>query len=100
VFRPLVLLKGLNGLLELGGGAAFLFLQTGMITVWVEILTKHELWEDPHDLLARPLTHWATSLGHDRHMFVAGYSTSRRHGLPPRCGSEFQRENTHRKATF
>jgi uncharacterized membrane protein len=72
-FKLLIAMKGLNGTLELVGGAALLLLQTGAITAWVQILTKHELSEDPHDLLARLLTHSAMSFGHDRQMFVAGY---------------------------
>jgi uncharacterized membrane protein len=73
VFKLLIVLKGLNGTLELVGGAALLFLQTGAIMAWIEVLTKHELSEDPNDLLAQLLTHWASSFGHDRQMFVAGY---------------------------
>ncbi len=72
-FRLLMILKGLNGFLELVGGVALLCLQAGVITAWVTILTSHELSEDPHDPLARLLVSWAMSFGQSRQMFVAGY---------------------------
>lgn len=69
-FRVGVVLKGLDGILELIGGALLLFATPERLNVVVRVLTQHELGEDPHDLVANwfvrsshSLTGTATLLG-------------------------------------
>lgn len=73
MFDVVVLLKGLDGVIEIIGGAALLFVQTGAIVALATALTAHELSEDPNDLVANLLNHWAASVGHGTQMFIAAY---------------------------
>ena len=73
IFDVVVVLKGLDGVLEIIGGIALLFVQTGVIVALATALTAHELSEDPHDFVANLLTHWAASFGHSTQMFIAAY---------------------------
>ena len=73
LFEVVVVLKGLDGALEIAGGVALLFVQTGAIVTLVTTLTAHELSEDPNDLVANLLTRWAASFGHGTQMFIAAY---------------------------
>lgn len=73
MFDVVVVLKGLDGVLEIIGGVALLFVQTGAIVALATALTAHELSEDPHDLVANLLSHWAASFGHGTQMFIAAY---------------------------
>jgi undecaprenyl-diphosphatase len=73
MFDVVVVLKGLDGVLEIIGGIALLFVQTGVIVALATTLTAHELSEDPHDLLANLLSDWAASFGHGTQMFIAAY---------------------------
>jgi uncharacterized membrane protein len=73
MFDVVVVLKGLDGVIEIIGGIALLFVQTGVIVALATALTAHELSEDPHDLVANLLTHWAASFGHGTQMFIAAY---------------------------
>jgi len=52
-----ILLKGLDGVLEVGGGLLLLFIKPSTIVGIVQALTQHELSEDPHDFLATHLLH-------------------------------------------
>jgi uncharacterized membrane protein len=66
VFVMAVVLKGIDGVLEMGGGI-FLFLISGEnLNRILLYLLSDELAEDPHDLLANYLIH----LGH--HLTVSG----------------------------
>ncbi len=68
-----VSLKGLDGVLELLGGALLLFVTPARIVDWVRVLTQHELAEDSHDLLANALVHAAGSLNAAGALFAAVY---------------------------
>ncbi|MDP5225878.1 MULTISPECIES: DUF2127 domain-containing protein [Arthrobacter] len=72
-FQIGVILKGLDGVLELVGGVAMLFIKPAQIIEWVRILTQHELAEDSHDLLANALVHAASSLNSSATLFAAVY---------------------------
>ena len=73
LFEVAVILKGLNGLLELAGGMALLLIKTETIVNWVSILSRQELSKDPADPLANLLTHWAAGFGHTSQIMGAFY---------------------------
>jgi uncharacterized membrane protein len=78
-FKIGLVLKGLDGVLEVAGGILLLFLAPHAIEHVVRALTAHELSEDPHDLVARYLLHTASHLNHGTTLFGAFYLLS--HGV-------------------
>jgi uncharacterized membrane protein len=78
-FKIGLVLKGLDGVLEVIGGILLLFLSPDAIAHLVRMLTAHELSEDPHDLVARYLLHTTAHLNHGTTLFGAIYLLS--HGL-------------------
>ncbi len=72
-FDAVVLLKGLNGLVEMASGIALLFVTNASILYWVRLLTRSELSEDPRDFIANMLVHWAESFGHDSRIYATAY---------------------------
>ncbi|HEX6488741.1 MAG TPA: DUF2127 domain-containing protein [Candidatus Dormibacteraeota bacterium] len=68
-----VLLKGLDGLLELLGGLLLLLVTPATIDRVVRALTQHELSEDPHDFFASHLLHAAGKLSAGSLRFGALY---------------------------
>jgi uncharacterized membrane protein len=62
VFEVGIVLKGLNGLLELVGGVLLLIVSPAAIKGIVRTLTQGELSENPHDLIATRLLHLAGGL--------------------------------------
>ena len=61
-FKIGLVLKGLDGILEVIGGILLLFLTPAAIQHLVRVLTAHELSEDPHDMIARYLLHTTAHL--------------------------------------
>ena len=78
-FRITVALKGLDGLLEVVGGIALLFVSPSSINGIVRALTAHELAQDPNDFVARHLLHSASQLSRATTVYGAIYLLS--HGL-------------------
>jgi uncharacterized membrane protein len=78
-FKIGLVLKGLDGILEVIGGILLLFLSPHAIEHIVRTLTAHELSEDPHDLIARYLLHTASHLTTSTTLFGAIYLLS--HGV-------------------
>ena len=78
-FRIGLVLKGLDGVLEVIGGILLLFLTPAAIAHLARVLTAHELTEDPHDLIARYLLHTTAHLHHGTTLFGAVYLLS--HGI-------------------
>ena len=78
-FRVGLVLKGLDGILEVAGGILLLFLSPRAIQHLVRALTAHELSEDPHDLVARYLLHSTSHLSTGITIFGAIYLLS--HGI-------------------
>jgi len=78
-FKIGLVLKGLDGVLEVIGGILLLFLSPQTIQHLVRVLTAHELSEDPHDLIARYLLHTTAHLSHGTTLFGAIYLLS--HGI-------------------
>nr|WP_269437410.1 MULTISPECIES: DUF2127 domain-containing protein [unclassified Arthrobacter] len=66
-------LKGLDGLLEFVGGIFLLLVTPREIGSIVQFLTQHELSEDPGNLIANALKHWADSLTVSASLFGAAY---------------------------
>src|SRR6516165_6867184 len=78
-FKIGLILKGLDGILEVVGGLLLLFLSPAAIEHIVRMLTAHELSQDPHDLIARHLLHTASHLTTSTTLFGAIYLLS--HGV-------------------
>ncbi len=73
VFYVGLILKALDGVLELVGGVLFLVLSPDQIGSVVRLLTAHEISEDPDDLIANLLIHAASSLNVSATVFMAWY---------------------------
>lgn len=78
-FEIALILKGLDGLLELIGGALLLLVSKETLDSWLVALTQHELSEDPHDWLFTHLITGANNLSGSPQTFAALYLLS--HGL-------------------
>ncbi len=78
-FEVGMVLKGLDGVLEVVGGILLLVVSPQAIAHIVRVLTAHELSEDPHDLVARYLLHTAGHLTAGTTLFGAIYLLS--HGV-------------------
>jgi uncharacterized membrane protein len=68
-----IVLKGLDGLLELVGGALLLVVSPGAINRIVIALTQHELSEDPQDFVATHLLRVSHGLTGSAVGFAAAY---------------------------
>ena len=78
-FKIGLVLKGLDGILEVIGGILLLFVSPDTINHLVRVFTAHELSEDPHDLIANYLLHTTAHLGRGTTIFGAIYLLS--HGI-------------------
>jgi uncharacterized membrane protein len=78
-FKIGLILKGLDGILEVIGGILLLFVSPDAINHLARVLTAHELSEDPHDLIANYLLHTTAHLGRGTTIFGAIYLLS--HGI-------------------
>ena len=72
-FEVSIILKGLDGLLELVGGVLLLAVSPATINHVIARLTQHELSEDPHDLIATRLLHFGNGLTGSAVRFAAVY---------------------------
>lgn len=79
LFDIVIVLKALNGFAEIAIGMTLLLLKVGAILEWVQWLTQSELLQDPHDLLATFLEHWAMNFRHDAQIFSGVYLVA--HGV-------------------
>jgi uncharacterized membrane protein len=77
-FNVALILKGLDGVLELIGGVLLLIIPPATLNAFAEHLTQHELSQDPHDFFARHLLHLTGDL-HKTQLFGALYLLT--HGL-------------------
>jgi uncharacterized membrane protein len=78
-FEVGIILKGLDGVLEVLGGLLLLVVSPATIDRVVTSLTQHELSEDPHDFLAAHLLRTAHGLTGSAVLFGAVYLLA--HGL-------------------
>ena len=67
------MLKGLDGVLELVGGIALLFVSPASINHLARWGTAHELAQDPNDLIARHLLHSASQVSTSSTLYGAIY---------------------------
>jgi uncharacterized membrane protein len=74
-----IILKGLDGVLEVAGGLLLLLVSPATIEGLAKALTQHELSEDPHDFLATHLLHATGALSGASLTFGAVYLLS--HGV-------------------
>jgi len=73
IFQVGLLFKGLDGGLEIVGGALFLLFKPDQLNSLSQALTQHELSEDPGDAIANFLLHASGSLTISGSWFVAAY---------------------------
>ena len=78
-FKISVTLKGIDGALEIVGGAILLFVRPTTLNHLARSLTQHELAQDPRDFIARHILHSAGQLNHGSTLFAALYLLS--HGI-------------------
>ncbi len=79
IFAVGVALKGVDGLLEVGGAILLALVTPRQIGRTVALLTQHELSQDPHDLVATHLVRAAEHLSIGGTRFAAVYLLS--HGV-------------------
>jgi len=73
-----VLLKGLDGVLEVAGGVVLILVRPSTLNRLTVHLTQHELSKDPHDFIAHRLLRLTSNLNHTQ-TFGAVYLLT--HGL-------------------
>lgn len=73
LFQVGVVLKGLDGLLEVGGGVLLIVFGASGVGRAIRFLTQHELSEDPQDLVAGWLVRHLRHLGEDTVHFAIAY---------------------------
>jgi len=78
-FEVGLILKGINGLLEIIGGILFLFLSPDRLNQIVVFLTQSELSSDPNDMVANALMNLSLSFSISTQHFGAFYLIS--HGF-------------------
>ena len=74
-FLVSLVLKGIDGTLELVGGVLLLVLSPAALDRWARALFQHELSEDPNDFVATHILHVTTNL-HATRIFGAIYLIS------------------------
>jgi uncharacterized membrane protein len=74
VFQVGVILKAIDGLLELAGGVLLFF--TASITGLLDRISRRELAAGRHDDLANAIQHYLPYLAHHSHVFAAVYLLS------------------------
>ncbi|UUL77410.1 DUF2127 domain-containing protein [Pseudarthrobacter sp. Fe7] len=72
-FRVSLILKGLDGVLELIGGLLLLFVTPAQIGDVARFLTQHELAQDPRDFVANSVLHMTANLSGSASLFGAVY---------------------------
>lgn len=74
-----ILVKGIDGVLELMGGILLLAVKPQTIDNITAFLTQHELSQNPHDFIATHVLQYGTDLAHGSHAFAAAFLLT--HGL-------------------
>lgn len=73
LFRAVVVLKGLDGLVEVFGAIALWLLSPGRIINGVYRITQDKIGENPHELVATQLRHAASHISVSGNHFMAAY---------------------------
>jgi uncharacterized membrane protein len=71
-----VILKGIDAAIETAGGIALGLVNQQLVVTLVTRLTSHELREDPNDLIANGLLHFAQAFSVNSKSFYAYYLVS------------------------
>ena len=74
-----IIIKGIDGLLELAGGILVLALNPAQIGSITHFLTQHELQQDPHDFIATHILRAGHHLAGGHNLFAAAFLLT--HGL-------------------
>ncbi|HXR49755.1 MAG TPA: DUF2127 domain-containing protein [Verrucomicrobiae bacterium] len=74
-----IIIKGVDGVLELIGGILVLALSPSAITGITQFLTERELEQDPHDFIATHILRAGQHLANGHNVFVAAFLLT--HGL-------------------
>jgi uncharacterized membrane protein len=74
-----IIIKGIDGLLELIGGALVLALNPVQVGSIAHFLTEHELQQDPHDFIATHILRLSQHLQQGHNYFAAAFLLT--HGL-------------------
>lgn len=78
-FSVILIVKGLDGAVELIGGVLLLFVTPAQIGAFADVLTRSELSKNPDDVIATTLVHWAAGVSVSASLFAAIYLVL--HGL-------------------
>jgi len=73
LFEISILLKGLDGILEIAGGFILFFVSSKTLESVVYFLTAHELSEDPKDKIANFFYDYIQSVSSDAQIFASVY---------------------------
>lgn len=68
-----IIIKGIDGLLELIGGVLVLALSSSQIGSITHFLTQHELQQDPHDFIATHILQAGHHLAGGHNLFAAAF---------------------------
>ena len=74
-----IIIKGIDGLLELVGGILVLALNSAQVGSITHFLTEHELQQDPHDFIATHILRLSQHLQQGHNYFAAAFLLT--HGL-------------------
>jgi uncharacterized membrane protein len=74
-----IIIKGIDGILELAGGILVLTLSPGMITGITRFLTENSLQNDPHNVIATHIAKEGHNLAAGHNLFAAAFLLT--HGL-------------------
>ena len=74
-----IIIKGIDGILELAGGILVLTLSPGMITGITRFLTENALQTDPRNFIATHIAHFGHHLAAGHNIFAAAFLLT--HGL-------------------
>lgn len=74
-----ILIKGIDGVLEIIGGTLLIFLNPGRLNKLITLLTQHELSEDPNDIISNFMIKMSSSFSISTQHFGIFYLIS--HGL-------------------
>lgn len=78
-FETGIVIKGIDGVLEIIGGFLLLFLNPARLDRLVALLTQHELSEDPGDFISNTIVRLGSSFSASSQQFGIFYLTA--HGL-------------------
>jgi len=73
LFRWSLLLKAAHGGFETIAGIVFFFISPSTVDQWVRALTRHELLEDPRDVVANYLSRAARHFSVGTQLFISAY---------------------------